>query len=145
MDHMFDELIGSERQSATSWQPAIELQDTEDNLMLRAEIPGVDGKDIDIHVREAVVSGEHRFEKKTQEKGFFRSEFRYFQRVIPLPVPIQNEQVKAEFKNGVLTLTLPKVTEARRTVVKLNLADSTDAVEASNVQADAEPSNAAMN
>jgi len=60
-------------------------------------------------------------------------------------VPIQNEQVKAEFKNGVLTLTLPKVTEARRTVVKLNLADSTDAVEASNVQADAEPSNAAMN
>jgi len=40
--------------------------------------------------------------------------------VIPLPVPIQNEQVKAEFKNGVLTLTLPKVTEARRTVVKLN-------------------------
>jgi len=57
MDHMFDELIGSERQSATSWQPAIELQDTEDNLMLRAEIPGVDGKDIDIHVtREAVAS-----------------------------------------------------------------------------------------
>jgi len=43
MDHMFDELIGSGR-SATSWQPAIELQDTEDNLMLRAEIPGVDGK-----------------------------------------------------------------------------------------------------
>jgi len=49
MDHMFDELMGSE-QSATSWQPAIELQDTEDNLVLRAEIPGVEGKDIDIHV-----------------------------------------------------------------------------------------------
>lgn len=149
MDHMFDELMGSERQSATTWQPAIELQDTEDNLVLRAEIPGVEGKDIDIHVtREAVaISGEHRFEKKTQEKGFFRSEFRYgnFQRVIPLPAPIQNEQVKAEFKDGILTLMLPKVTEARRTVVRLNLADSTDPVEASNVQADAEPSNAAMN
>jgi len=82
---MFDELIGSERQSATSWQPAIELQDTEDNLMLRAEIPGVDGKDIDIHVtRSRAISGEHRFEED-QEKGFFRSEFRYgnFQRVIP--------------------------------------------------------------
>ena len=130
MNQMFDELMASERQSATSWQPAIELQDTEDNLVLRLEIPGVDGKDIDIHVtREAVaISGEHRFEKKTQEKGFFRSEFRYgkFQRVIPLPVPIQNDQVKADFKNGVLTLTMPKVAEARRTVVKLNLADSTD-------------------
>jgi len=68
MDHMFDELIGSERQSATSWQPAIELQDTEDNLMLRAET-GVDG-DIDIHVtREAAYSGEHRFEKKTKRKA----------------------------------------------------------------------------
>jgi len=71
MDHMFDELIGSERQSATSWQPAIELQDTEDNLMLRAEIPGVDGKDIDIHVtREAVaISGEHRLRRRLKRKA----------------------------------------------------------------------------
>jgi HSP20 family protein len=150
MNQMFDELMASERQSATSWQPAIELQDTEDNLVLRLEIPGVDGKDIDIHVtREAVaISGEHRFEKKTQEKGFFRSEFRYgkFQRVIPLPVPIQNDQVKADFKNGVLTLTMPKVTEARRTVIKLNLADSTDnATKELNAQAATKPTNVTMN
>jgi HSP20 family protein len=150
MNQMFDELMASERQSATSWQPAIELQDTEDNLVLRLEIPGVDGKDIDIHVtREAVaISGEHRFEKKTQEKGFFRSEFRYgnFQRVVPLPVPIQNDQVKADFKNGVLTLTMPKVTEARRTVIKLNLADSTDnATKELNAQAATKPTNVTMN
>jgi HSP20 family protein len=150
MNQMFDELMASERQSATSWQPAIELQDTEDNLVLRLEIPGVDGKDIDIHVtREAVaISGEHRFEKETQEKGFFRSEFRYgnFQRVVPLPVPIQNDQVKADFKNGVLTLTMPKVTEARRTVIKLNLADSTDnATKELNAQAATKPTNVTMN
>lgn len=150
MNQMFDELIASERQSATSWQPAIELQDTEDDLVLRSQIPGVDGKDIDIHVtREAVaISGEHRFEKKTQEKGFFRSEFRYgnFQRVIPLPVPIQNDQVKADFKNGVLTLTMPKVMEARRTVVKLNLAGSTDdAPKELNAQGATEPANVSMN
>ena len=149
MDHMFDELTGSERQAATSWQPAIELQDTEDNLMLRAQIPGVEGKDIDIQVtREAVaISGEYRLEKKTQEQGFFRTEFRYgnFQRVIPLPVPIQNEQVKADFTNGILTLTLPKVTEARRTVVKLNLAESTDTTAQLNAQADAETNNFVLN
>ena len=135
MDQMFDELAGSyrlaSRQSSTSWKPAIELQDTEDHLILRAEIPGVEGKDIDVQItREAVaISGEHRFEKKNEEKGFFRSEFRYgsFQRVIPLPVPIQNDQAKADFQNGILTLTLPKVTEARRTVVKLNLGDRTSA------------------
>ncbi len=138
MNQIFDEVAGENRQSALSWQPAIELQDTEDNLVVRAEIPGVEGKDIDIQVtREAVaISGEHRFEKKTEEKGFFRSEFRYgsFQRVIPLPVPIQNDQAKAEFKNGILVLTLPKVTEARRTVVKLNLSDNTSAAPELNSQ-----------
>jgi len=93
MDHMFDELIGSERQSATSWQPAIELQDTEDNLMLRAEIPGVDGKDIDIHVtREAVaISGEHRFEKTQRRLLPLRVPYGNFQRVIPCQ-PIQTSR-----------------------------------------------------
>ncbi|MBD1922439.1 Hsp20/alpha crystallin family protein [Microcoleus sp. FACHB-831] len=149
MDQMFDELAGSERQSATTWKPAIELQDTDENLILRAEIPGVDGKDIDVHVtREAVaISGQHRFEKKAQEKGFFRSEFRYgnFQRVVSLPVAIQNEQAKADFQNGILTLTLPKVTEARRTVVKLNLGDSSQPAPQLNSQPAAEPQNAASN
>ncbi|MBD1922440.1 Hsp20/alpha crystallin family protein [Microcoleus sp. FACHB-831] len=128
MDRMFDELARSDRGLENSWKPAIELQDTEENLILRAEIPGVDAKDIDVRVtREAIaISGQHRFENKTEEKGFFRSEFRYgsFQRVIPLPVAIQNEQAKADFKDGILTLTLPKVTEARRTVVRLNLGES---------------------
>lgn len=149
MDQMFDELVGSERQSVMSWKPAIELQDTEDNLVLRAEIPGVDGKDINVQVtREAVaISGEHRFEQKTEEKGFFRSEFRYgnFQRVIPLPVAIQNEQVKADFKDGILTLTLPKVTEARRTVVKLSLGDSTSPKPELTSQSVEMASQAAMN
>lgn len=131
MDQMFDEMIGVNRESQMTWKPAVELQDTEENLILRAEIPGVEGKDLDIRVtREAVaISGEHRYEKKAQERGYFRTEFRYgnFQRVIPLPVAVQNDQVQAEFKDGILTLTLPKVTEARRKVVKVNLADNTAA------------------
>jgi HSP20 family protein len=142
MNQILDEVAGEERQSTSSWKPAIELQDMEDHLVVRAEIPGVNGKDIDVQVtREAIaISGEHRFEKKAEEKGFFRSEFRYgsFQRVIPLPVPIQHEQAKAEFKDGILTLTLPKVTEARRTVVKLNLGDSTSATPELNSQPVAE-------
>lgn len=149
MDQLFDEFAGVEHHSSTSWKPAIELQDTEDNLIVRAEIPGVDGKDIDVRVtREAVaISGEHRFEKKAEEKGFFRSEFRYgsFQRVISLPVPVQKEQVKADFQNGILTLTLPKVTEARRTVVKLNLSDRTSVTPELNSQSSTESEQAASN
>jgi HSP20 family protein len=146
MDEMFDELMGSDRQSS-AWQPALELQDTDENIILRAELPGVDKNNINIQVtKEAVaISGEHRSARKTEDKGFFRSEFRYgnFQRIVPLPVQVENDKAKADFSNGILTLTLPKVHEARRTVVKLNLADGsatpqmnsqahTDALQAAN-------------
>jgi len=139
MDQMFDEMIGVNHDTFRTWQPAIEVQDAEDSVILRAEIPGVEGKDLDVRVtREAVaITGEHRYEKKAEEKGFFRSEFRYgkFQRVIPLPVAVQNDQVKADFTNGILTLTLPKVEAAKNRVVKLNLAQQfAAAIEASSEQ-----------
>ncbi len=139
MDQMFDEMIGVNHNQQRSWQPAVELQVTEDNVIVRAEIPGVEGKDLDIRVtREAVaITGEHRYENKAEQKGFFRSEFRYgqFQRVISLPVAVQNDQVKADFTNGILTLTLPKVEAAKNRVVKLNLAEQPAAsIEASNEQ-----------
>lgn len=133
MDRMFDEMAGLKHEQPTFWQPAVELNDTENSVILRAEIPGVEGKDLDIRVtREAVaIAGEHRYEKKAEDKGYFRTEFRYgkFQRVIPLPVAVQNDQVQAQFKDGILTLTLPKVTEARRQVVKVNLADTNTTTE----------------
>jgi len=127
MDQVFEQLAGSDRPTSPTWKPAVELQEREDSLVLRAEIPGIEAKDLDVRVtREAVaITGEHRYERKAEEAGFFQSEFRYgkFQRVISLPVAIENDRVNAEFKNGILTLTLPKVTEARRTVVKLNLGE----------------------
>ncbi len=129
MDQMFDELAGFQRGESAdlTWKPAVELEDAGERLILRAEIPGVEAKDLDIDVsRDAVaIRGENRYEKKIEDKGFFRSEFRYgkFERVIPLPVEIENEQVQAEFKNGILTLNLPKVEAARHRVVKVNVAD----------------------
>jgi HSP20 family protein len=126
---MFDDLAQfTTTNDSTGWTPAIELKDNENEIVLRAQLPGMDAKDLDVQVtREAVsIAGEHRQEQKTEEKGFFRSEFRYgkFQRVIPLPVAVQNDQVKAAYKDGVLTLTLPKVVEVRNPVVKLNLAEA---------------------
>ena len=124
MDQIFDEIAVVNRAQIT-WKPAVELQDTEDAIIVRAEIPGVAGKDLDIRVtREAVaISGD----RSSHSERNFRTEFRYgkFQRVIALPVAVQNDQVQAEFKDGILILTLPKVTEARRQVVKVNLADNT--------------------
>ncbi|MFB2898637.1 Hsp20/alpha crystallin family protein [Aerosakkonemataceae cyanobacterium BLCC-F50] len=128
MDRMFDELLEINQQPGnTNWTPAIELKDEQNQLILRAEIPGVEAKDLNIEVtREAVsISGEHHSEKRTEDKGVYHSELRYgkFQRLVQLPVHVENEQVKAEFKNGILTLTLPKAEELRRKVFKVNLTD----------------------
>jgi HSP20 family protein len=96
---------------------------------LRAELPGIDAKDLDIQVsKESIaITGEHRQETKTEEKGVFKSEFRYgtFHRVISLPVAVQNTEVKADYKDGILNLTLPKAQEALNKVVKVNLSGTT--------------------
>ena len=124
-DQVFDDLthISDDR----TWTPAIELKDAGETLVVRAQIPGIDAKDLDIQVmREAIsLAGEYRAETKTEAEGLFRSEFRYgkFQRLIPLPVPVENTQVKAEYKDGILNLTLPKAAEARHQVVKINVAE----------------------
>lgn len=105
--------------------PAVEIQETDEAVLVNLEIPGIDAKDLDIQVTtDAVyISGERKSEAKTEEKGVIRSEFRYgkFQRVIPLPAHIQNTNVTADLKDGVLNLTLPKTTEEKNKVVKVEL------------------------
>lgn len=141
MDRVYDEMTQVKQEAQVNWRPAVELQDTEENIILRAQIPGVEAKDLDINVAKAAVAiaGERRYENKDSKNGYIRSEFRYgkFQRVIALPVAVQNDRVKAQFQDGILTLTLPKVTETRRQVVKVNLADTTTATEATTPASDA--------
>jgi HSP20 family protein len=92
---------------------------------LKLEVPGIEAKDLDISVTQNAVSisGERKEETKTQENGVTKSEFYYgkFQRVIPLPARIQNTQVRAEYKDGILNLTLPKAESEKNKVVKVNL------------------------
>ncbi|MGF1479025.1 MAG: Hsp20/alpha crystallin family protein [Cyanophyceae cyanobacterium] len=130
MDRLFGELMSDRNWESLSgngniWAPAIEIQETDQNIVVKAEIPGVEAQDLDVQVapEEVSIAGEHREEKQTEEGGVFRSEFNYgqFQRRIPLPVPVQQEQVKSEFKNGILTLTLPKIEDAQRKVVKIKV------------------------
>lgn len=130
MNQVFDSWMHPDLESPltwnnTAWTPAIELQETDTELVVKAEVPGVEAKDLDVQVTENTVSiaGSHREETRTEEKGMVRSELRYgqFQRLIPLPTTVQYEQVKADFKNGILTLTLPKVESTRKPVVKVNL------------------------
>ena len=131
LDRLFDDFTPVNRTTAPAvptWTPAIELKATDTAFVLRAELPGLAAQDLDIQVTRDSVSlaGEYRSETRNEDGKFFRSEFRYgsFRRVVPLPVAIQNDQVKADFTDGILTLTLPKVVSDRPKVVKVNLADA---------------------
>ncbi|NEU77558.1 Hsp20/alpha crystallin family protein [Nostoc sp. UIC 10630] len=105
--------------------PAAELQETDDAILLKLELPGLEAKDLDIQVTQDAVhiSGERKSETKTENNGTTRSEFYYgkFQRVIPLSARIQNTNVTADYKDGILNLTLPKTEQEKNKVVKVNL------------------------
>lgn len=127
MNRLFDEALlpatGGERSFVRV--PAAEMEETQDAIHLKLEIPGIEAKDLDVQVTQNAVSisGERKEQTKTEENGVTRSEFHYgkFQRVIPLPARIQNTQVQAEYKDGILNLTLPKSEEEKNKVVKINL------------------------
>ena len=108
--------------------PAAELTETEDALHLKLEVPGMEAKDLDIQVMadRVAIAGERKEESRSEEKGVTRSEFRYgkFSRVIPLPARIQNTNVTAEYKDGILNLTLPLAHEERNKVVKVSLPEA---------------------
>ncbi|MBD2578221.1 Hsp20/alpha crystallin family protein [Oscillatoria sp. FACHB-1406] len=130
MDSVFDEMLGFNGESQVAWKPAIELQDTGDSLLLRVGIPGMEAKDLDIRVSRTAVSlrGEHESKKSEErESGTVHSEFYYgkFERAIALPVPVQNDNVTADYTNGILTLTLPKAEEPKDRVVKIDLGAKT--------------------
>lgn len=108
-----------------AFMPPAEMHETPEAIHLDLEIPGMNAKDLDVQVTaEAVsISGERKEETKTEENGTSRTEFRYgkFQRVIPLPNRIQHDNVQAEYKNGILSLKLPKAEEEKTKVVKVNV------------------------
>jgi HSP20 family protein len=126
MNRLFDDaLVPTSRENGLSFMPAAELEEADEAVLLKLEIPGIESKDLDIQVTAESVSitGERKSEMKTEERGLTRTEFRYgkFQRVIPLPVRINNQEVKADYKDGILHLTLPKAVEERNKIVKVNL------------------------
>lgn len=131
-NRLFDDMLAPDNSDFGNFSkvPAAELSETDEAVNLKLEIPGMNAKDLDIQVTEDAVSirGERKEESTTEENGTKRSEFRYgkFERVIPLPARIQNTDVKADYKDGILNLHLPKAQEEKNKVVKVNL-EQTDA------------------
>ncbi|MDJ0662535.1 MAG: Hsp20/alpha crystallin family protein [Crocosphaera sp.] len=128
INQLFDEgfLTNSQRESQDlTFAPAAELSETDDAVMLKLELPGIKAEDVDIQAtKEAIyITGERKQTVKSEENGVTRSEFRYgkFSRSVALPALINNTKISAEYKDGILHLTLPKAEEEKNKVVKVTL------------------------
>ena len=106
---------------AGEWTPSLDLSETKDALVVKAEIPGIDPKEIEVSLQDQVltIKGEKRQEKEEKDEHYFRMERSYggFVRSIRLPVPVDGSKVSATFKNGLLTVKLPKTPAARGTTI----------------------------
>ena len=97
--------------------PAVEVSDTKDTVVVKAQVPGVSKEQIQVTVSEGAltIKGETKAEEKQEEKNYLRREFHYgaFSRTVPLPASVQGEKATAQLKDGILEIRLPKSAEAR--------------------------------
>ena len=115
-----------EEGSLTAWVPAVDIYETEHELVVKADLPDIDPKDLDIRVENNILTirGERKFEKQVNEDKYLRVERSYgsFARSFTLANTVNAEAIKADYQNGVLTLTIPKREEAKPKQIKVNVA-----------------------
>lgn len=116
-EDFFNDFSGGLLRTADSWTPSVDVLERDGNLILRAELPGMDEKDIDLKLEGSVLTlrGERKMEKEENKANYHRIESSYgsFTRSFTLPDTVDFEKIKAEYKNGVLSVTIPQKPEVR--------------------------------
>jgi HSP20 family protein len=126
IDRLFESPLAEwPSQVFSGWTPALDMHEDKDNIIVHAELPGMKKEDIDISLHEGClsISGERKSEKEHKDAEVYRSE-RFvgrFQRTVSLPSAVDAEKVKASYKDGVLTITLPKTEEAKPKHIDVNV------------------------
>src|SRR5438876_7016302 len=109
--------------ATTSWSPSVDIFETEGEIVVKAELPGMDRKDIALGLENNVLSirGERRFVKETKEENYHRIERSYgnFSRSFSIPATVDEEKIRADYKDGVLKIILPKKEQARPKQIKI--------------------------
>jgi HSP20 family protein len=111
---LFQDAVGRlmSESAARPWSPNVDILETENELVVRADLPGIDMKNLDLRLEDGTLTlkGERKFEEENKGKGYHRIERGYgvFARSFSLPESVDPEKVKANYKDGVLTVTLPK-------------------------------------
>lgn len=131
MNPLFEEAVisrGEEKDLvSSSWTPTVDIFETENELVLSAEVPGINEKDIEIKIEDNTLTlrGERKFENETKEENYHRIERAYgsFFRSFSLPLSINQDIIKAEHLNGVLKIIMPKKPELKPRKVKILTAE----------------------
>jgi len=128
IDRLFDSPLAElarTSQILSGWTPAMDLYEDKDNFVVKAELPGMKREDIEVSLHEGSlsISGERKSEEKHAHGEVYRTEryFGRFQRTVTLPTPVAADKVKAAYKDGVLTITLPKTEEAKPKQIEVNV------------------------
>ena len=121
----FSPALGEGEVSTRTWAPPVDIYENGDNLVLKAELPGINPDDVEIRVEDNTLylKGERKFEKEVKEQNYHRVERSYgtFTRTFSLPNSVDADKVAANYKDGVLTLTMPKKEEAKPKTIKINV------------------------
>ena len=129
MNRVFDETFAKRGMgrfdSGRGWHPSVDMYETEDDLVVRADLPGVDQKDVEVTLTDnaLTIKGESKYEKEIEDKNVYRRErsFGRFARTLPITTKITPDQARAEFKNGVLEVIIPKAPEAKEKSFRLDI------------------------
>ncbi len=127
MNRLFDETVTQRGEDkdlmSTAWSPSVDIFETEDELVLNAEVPGIDEDDIEVKIEDNTLTilGERKLEKETKEENYHRVERSYgsFYRTFSLPHYVDQEKIKAEHDNGVLKIHMPKKPDVKPRSVKI--------------------------
>lgn len=129
INRMFDDFFQSDRDEssllAPNWKPAVDIVEEDNAYVAKVELPGVSKEDVKISMQDNVLTirGEKKAEKKAREGNMHRIE-RYsgsFQRSFSLPNSVKNDRIEAEFKDGILTITMPKAEEAKAKEIEVKV------------------------
>lgn len=126
MNRLFDDAgrgWRTEPASTTTWSPSVDIFETEGEIVVKAELPGMDRKDVVLNLENNVLTlkGERRFEKETKEENYHRIERSYgsFSRAFSIPATVDEEKIRADYKDGVLKIVLPKKEQAKPKQIRI--------------------------
>jgi len=112
-----------EPSATTTWSPAVDIFETEGEIVVKAELPGMERKDITLNLEKNVLTlkGERRFEKETKDDNYHRIERSYgtFSRAFSIPATVDEEKIRADYKDGVLKIVLPKKEQSKPKQIRI--------------------------